>query len=74
MTMPTNDDLSRARTYLVFAYDSLLLARFGTDKDYYHNDAVGHLKLVLSFLGLQAIPLPPASEDRSIGMTVGDAG
>lgn len=72
MTMPTNDDLSRARTYLLFAYDSLLLARFGTNKDFYYNEAVIHLNVALSFLGLQAVPLPPAGADRSIGMTAGD--
>lgn len=72
MTMPTDDELSHARAHVNFAYDSLLLARFGRNKDFEYNEAVIHLNVALSFLGLQAVPLPPAGADRSIGMTAGD--
>lgn len=74
MTMPTDDDLSCARTHIGFVYDSLLLARFRVNKEFEYQMAISNLEVALSHLGLQAVPLPPAGKDRSIGMTEEDAG
>jgi len=74
MKMPTDDDLSRARTYLNFVGESLLLARFKANKEFEYEHAIGNLKKALSYLGFQLVPLSPAGEDRSIGMTEEDAG
>lgn len=74
MKMPTDNQLSYARTYLSFANDALLLARFDRNKDWEYQRVLEHLRIALSHLDLQAVPLPPAGKDRSIGMTEEDAG